>query len=79
MTIRAAKVTISLSKRLLESADEIARGENIYRSEVFTRALELLIRKYKERPLIEHYKKISIEYGSGDKESAKVIQNITSF
>lgn len=78
MTTRVLKLSISLPKRLIAIADEVASEEKISRSKVVSRCLEELAHSRREKLMIEYYKTMAKEHRDFTHKSARVIQDIVS-
>ena len=78
MTIRVEKLSISLPKRLISIADEVASEKKISRSKVISRCLEELAHSRREKLMIEYYQTMAKEHRDFINKSVRVIQDIVS-
>ena len=71
-------ITVSIPKRLVAVAEEIAKETNTSRSKVISQCLETLERSRKEELMIRYYETMAKEHDEFAKKSVKVIQKIAS-
>ncbi len=69
-------ISISLSRELIEMADEVARETKTSRSRVIARCLEELARHRRERAMVDYYKAMDPERQRFLDEAQQAISDI---
>jgi metal-responsive CopG/Arc/MetJ family transcriptional regulator len=71
-------ITVSIPKRLIAVAEEIAKETKTNRSKVISQCLENLARSRKEELMIKYYETMAKEHDEFANKSIKIIQEIAS-